>query len=190
MPAAVEEIDYLEDVRGPGIADLPEHVDRPPETDVGGEQVPQYPGWDLETVATFLQGTGSGIHMLIGQTERDWLMTKKDLERIAPPLTRIANRWEPALRLSPVADPLLVAHGFALYGWRSALERKRALRDQEEELESQVPRAGYARGPILSDDEQLVDENPSVNGHQDLDVDVDLEESRYFDQGDSREPRQ
>jgi hypothetical protein len=73
------------------------------------------------------------LHMLAGVAEKDWLMTVADLDRIAPPLTRIANRYEPALRLSPLADPLLVAHGFALYGWRSALERKRALRDAEEQ---------------------------------------------------------
>src|SRR5438552_7326064 len=117
----VDEIDYLED-SGPGIPDLPQTP--APALPPGAEPAPAAgpPGWEQDTIETFLQGTGAGIHMLIGQTERDWLMTEADLKRIAPPLTRICNRWEPALRLSPAADPLLVAHGFALYGWRSALE--------------------------------------------------------------------
>ena len=142
------ELDYVEE-RGPGIVELPEggaEESREAEVDGRAAVLPAYPGWDQEAVEQFLRGTGAGIHMLIGAAERDWLMTEKDLERIAPPLTRICNRWEPALRLSPLADPLLVAHGFALYGWRSALERQRALRDEEIAQES-APGARYERPP-------------------------------------------
>jgi hypothetical protein len=166
------EVDYLEE-SGPGITELPAAGAVPQPSPLGGEPPPQYPGWEQETIETFLQGFGSGVHMLIGQSEKDWMMTKKDLERIAPPLTRIANRWEPALRLSPVADPLLVAHGFALYGWRSALERQRALRDQEELVE---PGPGYEPAG-----------EPSTNGagpaveHQAEDVDLsELNDEPYF----------
>jgi len=132
--SAVLELEYTEG-GGPGIVELPADVQ------FGGEPAPddqqalpgEYPGWEQETVEQFLMGLGAGVHMMIGAAEKDWLMTQRDLERIAPPMTRIANRWEPALRLSPFADPLLVAHGFALYGWRSALERSRALLDQAAE---------------------------------------------------------
>jgi hypothetical protein len=170
MSDAVEEIDYLEQARGPGIPELAagdRDTPAPPE-----ELEPSlYPGWDLETIETFLSGTGAGIHMLIGQTEQDWLLTEKDLERIAPPLTRIANRWEPALRLSPVADPLLVAHGMALYGWRSALEMKRAKRDAEEEPEG--PAVSYERGPA-----DTAPDSPEL---------AEPGDPRYFDQGDSHQ---
>jgi hypothetical protein len=127
------EIDYVEGP-GPGIPELPPGA--PVDEQFAAEQQPidALPGWEQETVEQFLRGAGAGLHMLAGVCERDWLMTQADLERIAPPLTRIANRYEPVLRLSPMADPLLVAHGFALYGWRSALERKRALRDLQDEL--------------------------------------------------------
>lgn len=170
------EIDYLEE-GGPGI---PELAEGPPAPDVpvGEDGPPLLPGWEQETIETFLQGTGAGVHMLIGQTERDWLMTKKDLERIAPPLTRIANRWEPALRLSPIADPLLVAHGFALYGWRSALEAKRAQRDAEEE---QLQGPGYVRGPADEEDLEDDDQEAELNGE------LDLDEPRYFATGDSHD---
>lgn len=125
------ELDYVEE-RGPGVLELPAALAQE-QLEPEGQPTETLPGWEQETVEQFLRGTGAGLHMLAGVAEKDWLMTKADLDRIAPPLTRIANRYEPALRLSPLADPLLVAHGFALYGWRSALERKRALRDTEEE---------------------------------------------------------
>jgi hypothetical protein len=168
----IEEIDYLEE-SGPGIPELPEAAAPAPELPPGGDPATiGLPGWEQETIETFLQGTGAGIHMLIGQTEKDWLMTEQDLKRIAPPLTRICNRWEPALRLSPVADPLLVAHGFALYGWRSALERRRALRDGEPEPEG----PGYERGPAPV---QAVE--PEIEPEPDVDVD-ELEAEPYFNQ--------
>lgn len=125
------EIDYVEGP-GPGIPELPATPLQEPAALSGEAPAQDLPGWEQDTVEQFLRGTGAGLHMLAGVAERDWTMTQADLERIAPPLTRIMNRYQPTLRLSPVADPLLVAHGFALYGWRSALERKRAMRDLED----------------------------------------------------------
>lgn len=154
------ELDYIED-SGPGVAELPAAGEVARDALPAGAPVePTYPGWEEATVETFLKGTGAGVHMLIGQTENDWLITEKDIERIVPPLTRIANRWEPALRLSPVADPLLVAHGLALYGWRSALEAKRAQRDAEA-LANTGP--GYDTGPgpvgaAVDEDQELDDD--------------------------------
>jgi hypothetical protein len=150
-------LDYVEEA-GPGIAELPEGPQRPPiDTDGQGAVLQTYPGWSQETIEQFLQGSGAGIHMLIGAAERDWLLTSKDLERIAPPLTRICNRWEPALRLSPIADPLLLMHGLALYCWRSLLEAKRAQRDAEDAVDGE-PVATYERGPAEPDAEIEPDE--------------------------------
>lgn len=136
------ELAYVEE-SGPGIPELPSEVQ------MGGAPVPDMPqvlpGWEEDTVRQFLMGGGAGIHLMIGQGEKDWLMTEADLNRIAPPMTRIMNRWEPALKLSPYADPLLVAHGMALYGWRSALERARAIKDKQLVDERETPaRATYA----------------------------------------------
>jgi hypothetical protein len=125
------EFDYVEG-QGPGVAELPPTPPADPDPAVAAGAPPVV--WDQQTVEQFLRGTGEGIHMLAGVAERDWQMTEKDLERIAPPLTRIANRYEAVLQLAPVADPLLVAHGMTLYAWRSTLERKRAVRDAQEEL--------------------------------------------------------
>lgn len=166
------EIDYVEDAGGPGILDLGEAPPPPRGGELAETTQPQiYPGWDQDAIEQFLRGTGAGIHMLAGRAEKDWLMTEKDLERIAPPLTRICNRYEVTLRLSPIADPLLVAHGFALYGWRSALEAKRAQFDAEEE-EDLAPGAGYEHGP-------------AEESRRDVDPDVEALNHRYFPEGDS-----
>jgi hypothetical protein len=140
---SVEELQYVEE-HGPGIAELPDGAELPPEDLDGAPELRLYPGWELGTVEQFLKGTGAGLHFMIGAAENDWRMTEEDLERMAPPLTRIMNRWEPALRLSPVADPMLFAHGAFLYAWRSMLERKRANYDAERE-EQQGPAVGYER---------------------------------------------
>jgi hypothetical protein len=163
--AEVEEISYLELEGGPGVLELPEGPPPAPEGEAP-EPIAVLPGWEQSQIEAFLKGTGAGIHMLAGKGERDWLMTEEDLERIAPPLTRICNRYEPTLRLSPIADPLLVAHGFALYGWRSALEARRAQRDAEQAREEQ---SGYERGPAGADDQPA----------------EDIDQPRYFDEGDS-----
>jgi hypothetical protein len=146
------DLEYLED-HGPGIPELPEGAPSP-DGAAGVVEPPQFPGWEQDTIEQFLRGTGAGIHMLIGAAESDWKMTRADLDRIAPPLTRIANRWEPALRLSPLADPFLVAHGFALYGWRSALERQRALRDREESPAPRYEHGEEEHEPIQQTEEE------------------------------------
>jgi hypothetical protein len=154
MSAAVAEpLEYVESP-GPGISELPELTEgdlAAAREHIGEPQVPEYPGWQLEHVETFLLGLGQGIHMLIGVAEHDWEMTRTDLQRIAPPMCRIANRWEPALRASVYADPIMVAYGFAVYGWRSALERARALKDREV-LEQPQP-ARYERASAQEEPE-------------------------------------
>jgi hypothetical protein len=152
--STLEAIDYTEG-GGPGVLELPSEI-----PGVNQEQEPEvlgpgdYPGWEQEHFETVLLGIGSGVHMLIGQGETDFLMTQEDLRRIAPPMCRIANRWEPALRASVYADPILVGYGLTVWAWRGALERARAIRDREED-DGGPPAAGYVRtgpGPSQDDD--------------------------------------
>lgn len=161
------EFDYVEGGQGPGITELPAGSAADPDTTAAAAAAAE-PAilWDQETVEQFLRGTGEGIHMLAGVGEQDWKMTERDLARIAPPLTRIANRYEPVLKLAPVADPLLVAHGFALYGWRSALERQRAIRDAQIQ---QRQRDGY---DVVGHDPDL--EQPEADTESE-EPDIDVE---------------
>lgn len=172
------EIDYLEET-GPGIRELPETPPAGAAAPPAGELVaPEYPGWSEETIETLLQGAGAGIHQLVGQTEQDWLMTKKDLERIGPPLTRIFNRWEPTLKASPYADPFLVGQGLFLYGWRSALEAKRAQRDREAG-EGDGPTVTYERGPAPQEPAAV---DVDVDGETELPEDYEPPPT-YFENG-------
>jgi hypothetical protein len=135
------EFDYVEQA-GPGIPDL---GPLPEGDELEGQPQPLDPnlGWEQETVEQFLRGTGAGLHLLIGKGEKAFLMTMEDLGRIGPPLTRILNRYEPTLRASVYADPLLVAHGLGLYGWRSAIQRQNAINATKQD-----PRDGYQHGPV------------------------------------------
>jgi hypothetical protein len=164
--AAVEEIDYVEH-HGPGIPQLPagDPLEEQQLLDGAGEPLSGYPGWEQESVEQFLSGTGHGLHLLIGAGEKDWLMTRTDLDRIAPPLTRILNRYEPSLRASVYADPLLVTHGVALYAWRSTLQRQAALRQRAQErrdgyvdVDIEAAAAGSEAQPGDDDDGGVLDE--------------------------------
>jgi hypothetical protein len=154
----VEDHDYVEE-SGPGIAEL--GAAERPTLQPPPELLEPIPKWEQATIEQLLKGTGHGIHYLAGVADDDWKMTEEDLERIAPPLTRIANRYNAIQRYAPIADPLLVGHGFVLYAWRSELERQRALRDRRD-----APPTGGGDGyeraaPVerMSDEEEAVLEN-------------------------------
>jgi len=150
------EIDYLENGAGPGVTELPSAVEQPADTSRVDVVEPEFPGWDLEHIESLLKGTGAGVHLLLGQNEREWLMTKADLERMGPPLTRIANRWQPALRLSPLADPLLFSYGAVLYVWRNALAMERRKKDRL--AAAAAGGAHYEYGPGEDGEPEVIDD--------------------------------
>jgi hypothetical protein len=144
----VDEVDGYVEGRGPGIPELPAGDQAVAgAAALEGDALLALPGWEQEAVEQFLSGTGHGLHFLLGAGEKDWLMTRADLDRIAPPLTRILNRYEPTMRASVYADPLLVAHGTGLYAWRSVLQRQAALRAHVEQR-----RDGYVHVDDLADE--------------------------------------
>lgn len=94
------------------------------------EQVPLIQ-WEQDTVEALLRLKGRAIHAGIGVAEDDWHYTELDLAAIAPPLTRICNRYEPVARLARHADPLLLALALGGYTVRSLEERAEVLRELE-----------------------------------------------------------
>lgn len=133
---SVVHIDYV-DGGGPGIpkiedADVVVDERQQQQQLESQQQLINAPGWEEEHIETFLRGAGAGLHLLVGAGETDFYMTRTDLDRIAPPLTRILNRYEPTLRASEYADPILVTHGVVIYTWRSMLQRAQARREAEE----------------------------------------------------------
>lgn len=85
--------------------------------------------WEEDTVKSILLLKGRALHAGIGVADQDWRYTELDLAAIAPPLTRIANRYEPVQRLAKHADPLILLFAFGGYGVRSLEERAAALRE-------------------------------------------------------------
>lgn len=88
--------------------------------------------WDEDKLRSWLTNVGDGLHEAFGIADRDLAMTQKDLERIAPPLSRVLNRYEPTRAAAQFSDPAAVALGFGMYGWRTTLERVAAKRAREE----------------------------------------------------------
>ncbi|MFI4950661.1 MAG: hypothetical protein ACHP7A_06450 [Caulobacterales bacterium] len=89
--------------------------------------------WEQDTVEALLMLKGRAMHAGIGVAEHDWRYTELDLAAIAPPLTRIANRYEPVQRLAKHADPLILLFAVGGYGVRSLEERAAVLRLLEPE---------------------------------------------------------
>jgi hypothetical protein len=83
--------------------------------------------WDEEVIRSLLGIQGRALHAGIGVSEQDWIHTDVDLQAIAPPLTRICNRYEPVRRYARHADPVTLVTGLAAYATRSLLERRQAL---------------------------------------------------------------
>jgi hypothetical protein len=113
----------------------------PPPSGPAALSVPELvPAVDEQQIRDLLLTGGDGLHLLFGVGELDWVMTQRDLERIAPPLTRIINRYEPLARVAGQSDFLLVAFGSGMYAWRSMLERQAVLQAREAEQAGQEAR--------------------------------------------------
>ena len=97
------------------------------------------PEVEEEKVRTVLFNVGDGVHAIAGVGDYDWVMTQRDLDRIAPPLTRILNRYDAAKVAAGYSDELAVLIGAGLYGWRSMLERVAVTRAEERNQASEGP---------------------------------------------------
>jgi hypothetical protein len=94
-----------------------------------------------ETVRGFLTAQGELAHLAIGVGELDWRYTEADLRAIAPPLTRIVNRYPAAAEtVAALGDPAAAGIGLFNYGLRSLQERRAVLAARE--AEPDVPITG------------------------------------------------
>lgn len=84
-----------------------------------------------EKVRQALLVGGDGLHAIFGVGDYDWLATQRDIDRIAPPLTSIINRYEPARAIAGRSDELALLVGVGLWSWRSLLERAAVMRERE-----------------------------------------------------------
>ena len=171
-PGGVEDFDYLEDEPPPSPKPAGEEVQLgEPAADVETK-------WEEEAVEEHLKMTGSIVHDLWGKAEEDWVMSERDLERMAPPLTRILNRYEPTARMAVASDPILRGYGTALYSDRSILQARAAVAARREAAEAaehdtgiyenipppgSVPgNSGRPRGALRFPDAAREDHNDSI----------------------------
>ncbi|MTD43844.1 hypothetical protein GKE82_05875 [Conexibacter sp. W3-3-2] len=66
-------------------------------------------------------------HTLVGVGDTDWVHTEADLSAIAPPLTRILNRYPATAAAAVMGDEVMLITGVGGYAVRSYLERKATL---------------------------------------------------------------
>lgn len=122
-----------------------------PAFDPGGEEAPEQPQeadlralpalepeWDEEALQRLLLAKGELLHTFAGVAENDWRYTAADLKAIAPPLSRILNRYPATRAVSTAQDPLALAIGVSAYAIRSGRERGAVLRELAEEPEEPI----------------------------------------------------
>lgn len=83
--------------------------------------------WDAGVVKSMLTAQGSALHAVAGKADEDWLYTKDELAAIAPPLTRILNRYDATRVAAATGDELSLILGLSGHTMRSLQERRAAL---------------------------------------------------------------
>lgn len=106
---------------GPGELAAPEVLDADPGL-----------GWDVEVVRLILRAQGAGAHAFLAAGHPDaFRMTEADLEAIAPPLTRILNRYDATRAAAAMGDEAALVIGYGQYGIRSMRQRGQAIAERE-----------------------------------------------------------
>nr|MDQ2896738.1 hypothetical protein [Actinomycetota bacterium] len=113
-------------------------------------------GWREESIEEYLTMIGDVAHAALRVGEEDQetgKMTERDLKRIAPPLTRILNRYDTTRALAVAGDEGLAIAGLAAYGTRNYTRRRRliaarnALPEQPVSGRAAEPRTGPEHDP-------------------------------------------
>jgi hypothetical protein len=115
----------------PGPAFDPELGPAAPELD---EPDPlEEPGWEERTIREYLELQGEVFHelakwRLVGDDAEDvWLHTERDLGAIAPPLTRILNRYDLTRAAAVAGDEGLLIASLGRYAGRNLAKTRRLM---------------------------------------------------------------
>lgn len=118
--------------------------------------------WDAAVVESCLTAKGQLLHTAIGKAEADWIYTRDELRAIAPPLTRILNRYDATRAAAATGDEIALVLGLTGYVGRSVQER-RAVMAAERAAEEALSEPVYeAPGDPVADfsDAELPDTPP------------------------------
>jgi hypothetical protein len=116
-------------IADPGPAHDGEHAPPPPEGEPAAELLDGL-AWDSEVVRGLLTAQGQALHTFAGKGEDDWIYTRDELRAIAPPLTRILNRYDATRAAAGTGDELALLIGLTGYVGRSISVRRDVLRAQ------------------------------------------------------------
>lgn len=85
--------------------------------------------WEEETVRGLLAAQGEVMHVAVAvdKESAEWRYTEGDLSSIAPPLTRILNRYDATRAAAQTGDELALIIGLTGYAGRSIAERRVAI---------------------------------------------------------------
>lgn len=99
--------------------------------------------WQESQVRSVLETQGHVLHSFVAidkHESEEWIYTRSDLAAIAPPLTRILNRYDVTRAAAGTSDELMVAVGFGGYAVRSWGQRRAALaRHDDDQADDAVP---------------------------------------------------
>jgi hypothetical protein len=118
-------------VADPGPAFDPKRAPAAPDVDALDENAAGEEQWDEERIREFLVLQGETTHWLLQVSDQDedtWLHTDRDLRAIAPPLTRILNRYDVTRAAAAAGDEILLVSAVSRYGLRNYSKRRRYLR--------------------------------------------------------------
>jgi hypothetical protein len=105
--------------------------------------------WDEPRIREILTLQGEVTHELlrVGKDDTEtWIHTEKDLRAIAPPLTRILNRYDATRALAAAGDEALLAAAVVRYGARNFTKRRRLLAARAAEA-AETPITGVEAPP-------------------------------------------
>ena len=123
----------------------PELSPEPPELELVDPELEEElsEGWEEKQVREILttQGSATNFFLRLHPDDETWKHTEEDLSAIAPPLTRILNRYDATRALSAAGDEVVLGTALFNYGARNVTQRRRLQRLLGE---THVPVSGVA----------------------------------------------
>ncbi|PZR70112.1 MAG: hypothetical protein DLM63_00205 [Solirubrobacterales bacterium] len=149
-------------IADPGPAFDPEQAPDAPELEFEDEiALELQEGWQEETIRSLLVTQGNVTHALLKVGADDgetWKHTQDDLRAIAPPMTRILNRYDATRAAAAAGDEIALAAAVAAYGARNYTRRRRLLAAIA--AQEPVPITGVPADPDLHPEFQEIYEAP------------------------------
>lgn len=114
----------------PGPAFDPKNAPESPALEPEPALAAELEGWQESTIRSLLKTQGNVTHhfLKVGDDDTEsWKQTEDDLAAMAPPLTRILNRYDATRAAAAAGDEIALAAALTAYGARNYTRRRRLL---------------------------------------------------------------